>query len=277
MQEDKNKAMNKTIFITGASSGLGKITAKLFAERGWTVIATMRKPDSETELSQLPNIHLLQLDVSDPGQINDVAAKAEQIGPIDVLFNNAGYVLAGALEATSDEQMEQQFNTNVFGPIRLARAFLPYFRERGKGTIITTTSLGAYIPDPFMSMYAATKSALETWTEGMSYELDRLGIKIKTIVPGFMETNFVANAQMTLHDAYQDDWNKVLAAYANPGSAMQGDDPADIARVIYEAATDDKKQLHYFAGNDATTRHNELLLEGINSVLNKRKKAFLGN
>lgn len=269
--------MNKTIFITGASSGLGKVTAKLFAEKGWTVFATMRKPENETELSELPNIHLLQLDINNPIQILEVVKKAEQITPVDVLFNNAGYVLAGALEAISEEQMFEQFNTNVFGTIRLTKAFLPYFRTRKQGTIITTTSLGAYIPDPFMALYAATKSALETWTEGMSYELAGIGVRIKTIVPGFMQTNFVGNAQLKQHEAYQEDWNKVLTVYAQPDASSNADNPADIAKVIYEAATDNKKQLHYFAGNDATTRYTELISSGIDLVLDTRKGAFLGN
>ncbi|CAM3691494.1 SDR family oxidoreductase [Sphingobacterium prati] len=268
--------MSQTIFITGASSGLGKLTAKLFAEKGWTVIATMRNPEKETELSQLPNVHLLQLDVSNANQIADVVVKAEQISQVDVLFNNAGYVLAGALEGISDEQMEQQFNTNVFGTIRLTRAFLPHFRARKVGIILTTTSLGAYIPDPFMSLYAATKSALETWAEGMTYELDRQGIRIKTIIPGFMQTNFVGNAQMSFHEAYEEDWNNVLSAYAHPDASANSDNPADIAEVIYAAATDGKNQIHYFAGHDATTRYKELNLKGIDSILDTRKKLFLG-
>ena len=267
--------MNKTIFITGASSGLGKATAKLFSEKGWTVIATMRNPESEIELSQLPNVHLLELDICNADQIVAVVAKAEQIAPIDVLFNNAGYVLAGALESTSDEQLEQQFNTNVFGTIRLTRAFLPYFRTRKAGTIITTTSLGAYIPDPFMALYSATKSALDSWTAGMSYELDRIGVNIKTIVPGFMQTNFVGNAQIIQPEAtYLKDWEKVLNAYANPNTGVNADNPFDIARVVYEAATDEKKSLHYFAGNDAMTRYKELNLQGIDSILGTRKKLF---
>ncbi|WP_417361331.1 SDR family oxidoreductase [Galbibacter sp.] len=270
--------MNKTIFITGASSGLGKVTAKLFSEKGWTVIATMRNPERETELSQLPNVHLLELDICNANQIIAVVAKAEQIAPIDVLFNNAGYVFAGALEATSDEQLEQQFNTNVFGTIRLTRAFLPYLRARKTGTIITTTSLGAYIPDPFMALYSATKAALENWTEGMSYELDRIGVCIKTIVPGFMQTSFVGNAQMAQPGAaYQEDWEKVLNVYANPITAANADNPSDIAKVVYEAATDEKKSLHYIAGNDATTRYRELSLQGIDSILDTRKKVFFDN
>lgn len=269
--------MDKTIFITGASSGLGRVTAKLFAEKGWTVFATMRKPENETELSALQNIHLLQLDISNPSQILEAVKKAEQINPVDVLFNNAGYVLAGTLEAISEEQMYEQFNTNVFGAIRLTKAFLPYFRTRKQGTIITTTSLGAYIPDPFMALYAATKSALEAWTEGMSYELAGIGVRIKTIVLGFLQTNFVGNAQLKPHVAYQGDWNKVLTVYARPDASSNADNPADVAEVVYEAATDNKKQLHYFAGNDAKTRYAELISSGIDLVLDTRKETFLGN
>ena len=217
--------MNKTIFITGASSGLGKVTAKLFAEKGWTVIATIRNIELASELSQLENVHLLELDINDADEILKVIEKAEQISPIDVVFNNAGYALAGALEAISDEQMIQQFNINVFGTMRLTRAVLPYFRARKTGTIITTTSLGAYIPDPFMSIYSASKSALEVWTEGMTYELDSLGISIKTIVPGFMQTNFVGNAQMAFHEAYQEKMNQILEVYANPEVGANADNP----------------------------------------------------
>ena len=129
-----------------------------------------------------------------------------------------------------------------------------------------------------MALYSASKSALEGWTEGMSYELDRIGVSIKTIVPGFMQTNFVGNAQMIQHkSAYREDWEKVLTAYANPNAAVSADDTSDIAEVVYEAATDGKKSLHYFAGNDATTRYKELSLQGIDSILDTRKKVFFDN
>lgn len=269
--------MKKTIFITGASSGLGKATAKLFAENDWIVIATMRNPENETEFVQYPNVHLLKLDITDPTQVTETVAKAEQISPIGVLFNNAGYVLAASLEATSETQMQAQFNTNFFGTIRLTKAVLPHLRARKKGIILTTTSLGAYIPDPFMSLYAASKSALETWSAAMSYELDRYNIQMKTIIPGFMQTNFVNNAQMVKFDAYEEDWNKVLAAYAVPNENAIIDQPEDIAAVVLEAATDDIKQLHYFAGKDATTRHKDLESAGIDAIIKDRKTSFLGD
>ena len=109
----KIKKMDKTIFITGASSGLGKTTAKLFAANGWTVIATMRNPEKETELTELPNMHLLKLDINNTTQITQVASEAVKISSVDVLFNNAAYALMGAFEGTTDEQLTRQINTNL--------------------------------------------------------------------------------------------------------------------------------------------------------------------
>lgn len=266
--------MNKTIFITGASSGLGKTAVNLFAEKGWTVIAAMRNIDNSDEVFQLPNVHPIKLDVNNVAEIALAVEQAEKISPVDVLFNNAGYALAGALEAYTDEQMEHQFQTNVFGLIRLTRAFLPYFRARKSGVILTTTSLSAYIPDPFMALYSASKAAIENWTEGMVYELNRFSIRIKTIVPGLMQTNFVDNAQIAFHDDYQEDFNKMISFYNNPENATSGDSAAEIANVVYEAATDGKNQLHYFAGNNAISNQKELNLYGIDALTAGRKQYF---
>lgn len=122
----KNKNMNPTIFITGASSGLGKATAKLFATKGWTVIATMRDPEKETELSQFPNIHLLKLDISKSKQISEVAFQAEKISPIDVLLNNAAFGLMGPFEGTADEELAQLINTNFLGTLLVTKSFFPF-------------------------------------------------------------------------------------------------------------------------------------------------------
>ncbi|WP_308991990.1 SDR family oxidoreductase [Mariniflexile litorale] len=265
--------MNKTIFITGASSGLGKATAKLFASKGWTVIAAMRQPEKETELIQLPNIHLLKLDISHKKQIAEAASKAEKISPIDVLFNNAAYGLMGAFEGTTSEQLEQQINTNFLGTILVTKSFLPYFRARKSGTIITATSSTANIPYPYIAVYAATKSALETWTEGMSYELNEFGIHIKTIVPAFMQTNFGNNAQMVLHPEYQEKFNQYITAIKTD-SSIKRDTPESIADVVYQAATDNKKQLHYTAGNLSTTEYEWLKKAGIEKVITIMNKRF---
>lgn len=128
--------MKKTIFITGASAGIGKATAKLFANKGWNVIATMRKPENETELNLLENVTLIQLDVNNPQQIKDVAQKALALGDVDVVFNNAGYALLGVLEAITDEQLVAQMETNFFGVVRVTQAFIPGFRERGSDYLL---------------------------------------------------------------------------------------------------------------------------------------------
>ena len=167
--------MTKTIFITGASTGLGRASAQLFAAKGWKVIATMRDPSKETELQTTPNVTVLALDVTDSGQIADAAAKALAMGPVDVLFNNAGYGLAGAFEGATDEQLTRQLDTNLLGVMRVTQAFLPAMRERGQGTIVTTTSIGGLVTFPFNSVYHATKWGLEGWSESLAFELEPFG------------------------------------------------------------------------------------------------------
>lgn len=124
-----NDRTGKSIFITGASSGLGRATAKLFASRGWKVIATMRNPERDTELKNISGVTLMSLDITDPQQIKTAAEQAVAIHGIDVVFNNAGYGLAGPLEGLADEQIVRMVNTNLMGTIRTTKAFIPHFRE----------------------------------------------------------------------------------------------------------------------------------------------------
>lgn len=265
--------MNKTIFITGSSKGLGKSTAKFFAAKGWTVIATMRNPENETELTQLQNVHVLKLDINDAKQITEVVKEAEKIASIDVLFNNAGIGLAGPLEATADHQLEKLINTNLLGTILVSKALIPFFRERHKGTIITTTSSTAYIPYPFIAVYEATKAALENWTSSMNYELERFGIHIKTVVPGYMKTNFGSNGGFVAHPDYQEGFDKYLSVLMSEIDSIS-DNPENIAEVVYEAATDNKNQITYIAGNHATKEVEWLSRVGIESVLDSMRKRF---
>lgn len=265
--------MNKTIFITGASSGLGKATAKLLASKGWLVIAAMRQPEKETELSVLPNVQVLKLDISNRKEILEAVAEAEKISPVDVLLNNAAYGLIGAFEGTTAEQLEQQINTNLLGTLLVTKAFLPYFRSRKSGVVITITSSTANIPYPFVAVYAATKAALETWTEGMSYELKEFGIQMKTIVPGYMQTNFGSNAQMVLHADYQPVFDEYLAAMRSD-SGTKRDVPDTIAKVVYDAVTDKEHQLHYPAGELATKEYQWLKESGIEEVISTMDKRF---
>ncbi|WP_316757690.1 SDR family oxidoreductase [Pedobacter aquatilis] len=134
--------MQKTIFITGASSGLGKATAKLFQAKGWSVIATMRNPEKENELKELPNVTLVKLDVTDAAAIQETVSTILQSLAVDVVLNNAVYGLIGPLEALKDEQILSQVQTNLFGVINVIRAFLPYFRERSGSFININSTFG---------------------------------------------------------------------------------------------------------------------------------------
>lgn len=253
----------KTIFITGASSGLGKATAKIFASKGWRVIATMRNPENEKELSQIDNVHVLPLDVTSESSIQKAVDAAIRISPVDVVFNNAGYGLTGALEGYSDEQINGQFNTNVLGVIKVTQAFLLHLRKQKSGLIISTTSIGGLTAFPFSSIYHATKWALEGWSESMSFELALHNIKIKTISPGGINTNFMTRGlDVGRHEAYTTAFEKWISSFSNSDSPVQFSDPATIAEVVYEAATDGKDQLRYLAGNDAVSTYKHRLNVG---------------
>lgn len=256
----------KTILITGAASGLGKATALLFAQRDWHVIATMRTLKTDAELAAFPNITSLALDITDAEQISQVVAQVTTEGGVDVVFNNAGYILAGPLEGVSDQQLLGQITTNLLAPIRITQAFLPYFRQRGSGLIINTTSLSALIPDPFLSVYVAAKAGLEQWSHSMRFELDKFGIQIKTIVPGFIKTNLANSADIAQSEPYAPYFNQFLGLFSNPEFVNAGATPEQIAEVVFEAATDGKDQVRYLAGPDAQSKVAELQRVGIEAL-----------
>lgn len=252
--------MQKTIFITGASAGLGKATAKLFQSKGWNVIATLRNPANETELTQLENVTVLPLDVTNLDQIKSTVAKAISLHNIDVVFNNAGYGLMGALEGISDDKIVKQIDTNLLGVLRVTQAFIPHFREKKSGVFITTTSIGGLWGFPISSVYHATKFALEGWSESMSHELGQFNISIKTVAPGGIVTDFAGRSlDMNSLPEYGAIEKKMFDSF---GELMHNASTAEqIADVVYEAATDGKDQVRYVAGADANmmyTRHLEI-------------------
>jgi NAD(P)-dependent dehydrogenase (short-subunit alcohol dehydrogenase family) len=270
--------MSKTIFITGASTGLGKAAAKLFAENGWQVIATMRKPENETELKDLDNVTLLPLDVTNPEQIKTTAEKAIEMGGVDVVFNNAGYGLAGPFEGVTDEQLVRQMNTNLLGVMRVTQAFIPHFREKRSGLFITTTSIGGLVALPFNSAYHATKWALEGWSESMAFELNKFGIGIKTVSPGGIQTDFAGRSlDMATHPAYDDLIAQVMKIFMNPERAKDYSTAEQIAEVVYEAATDGKDQLRYVAGADAQAMYAQRLQIGDEAFRKGVDQMFFGN
>ncbi|QKZ14735.1 SDR family oxidoreductase [Spirosoma sp. KUDC1026] len=252
--------MTKTIFITGASAGIGKATAKLFAAKGWKVIATMRKPEDETELNQLSTITLLPLDVTNVDQINDTVQQALALGDIDVVFNNAGYSVLGALEATTDEQIVRQMETNFLGTVRVTKAFIPTFREKRSGLFINTTSSAGLMAFPVSSMYDASKWALEGWAESLSFELEQFGIGIKNIEPGLVATDMTERSVFPSHPAYDTLAGKFFAVIGGPDVKMSTSE--EIADVVYEAATDGKDTLRYVCGEDAKALYAQRLAAG---------------
>ena len=209
-------------------------------------------PKSEKELGDISGVTLMALDVTDPRAIENVAKQVVGSGGVDVVFNNAGYGLAGPLEGLKDEQILRMVNTNMLGPIRTTKAFIPYFREKKAGLFINTTSIGGLLTVPFNSIYHATKWALEGWSESMAFELNQFGIGIKTVEPGGIKTDFFTRSLDTgHHPAYDALVNKVMSMITDPKQMETYSSPEQIAEVVYEAATDGKDQLRYVAGADA--------------------------
>ena len=267
----------KTIFITGSSSGLGRAAAKLFSVRGWNVIATMRNPEKEKELTDLAGVVLLPLDITEPVQIERAAAKAISAGGVNVVFNNAGYGMAGPLEGLADEQILRMVNTNLMGAIRTTKAFIPHFREKRAGLFINTTSLGGLITVPFNSIYHATKWALEGWSESMAFELNQLGIGMKTVAPGGMRTDFFTRSfDAGRHPAYNALLDKVMGKVTDPEQMETYSTPEQIAEVVYEAATDGLGRLRYVAGADAKAAYSTRLRLGDEGFREAMRQRFFG-
>ena len=268
----------KTIFITGSSSGLGRATAKLFASKGWKVIASMRNPSNEKELGVVLGISLMSLDITDPREIERVAQEVVASGGVDVVFNNAGYGLTGALEALTDEQILRVVETNMLGAIRTTKAFVPHFRQKRAGLFINTTSIGGLMTVPFNSLYHATKWALEGWSESMAFELNQFGIGIKTIEPGGMKTDFFTRSLDTArHPAYDGLVNRVMGIITDPKQMATYSSPERIAEIVYEAATDGKDQLRYVAGSDAKAMHEMRLQVGDEAFRKAMAQQFFGD
>src|SRR6266850_8501370 len=245
--------MTKTIFITGTSSGLGKVTALHFAKRGWNVAATMRTPEKESELIAYDNIKLFKLDVTDIQQVQVATERAiAAFGKIDVVVNNAGAGSYGALEFAEESTIDWQFALNVRGPINVIRAFMPHFRANNGGMFINISSfMGVLTAMPTGSLYNMSKFALEGLTEGLYYELKPLNIELRLVEPGgsrgnnFLE-NIVFNAHPEIRD-YDAITSKVNAMFASIDRDSL-DDPQEIVDEIYALATGANQQFRTLVG-----------------------------
>ena len=246
--------MNKTVLITGTSSGLGRAAARLFVAKGWNVVATMRRPERETELDRLERVLVTRLDVRDPASIEAaVAAGIATFGRIDALVNNAGYGAYGPLEATPAAKIRRQFDVNVLGLLAMTRALLPHFRANRSGTIVNVSSVGGRIAFPLGTLYHRTKFAVEGLSEALHYELAALGVRVKIVEPGGIDTDFGGRSLDFSNDPELTEYQPLVQSVLDVMGPMmsQGSSPEQIAEVVYAATTDERDQLRYEAGTDA--------------------------
>jgi NAD(P)-dependent dehydrogenase (short-subunit alcohol dehydrogenase family) len=248
------------VLITGCSSGFGHASALAFARRGDRVFATMRDPLAGAELEKTAAreglaLEICPLDVCDPSSIAAALARAAQAGPLDVLVNNAGIELRSSIEDASDEDVQRQFDTNVFGVLRTIRAALPVMRTRKSGTIVNVSSIAGIVSRPYAGLYAASKHALEAISEALHFEVQPFGIRVVLIEPGQYGTrlgdNALVGAGFTPASPY---WERaerfdVAVKGLRPGGVAGSAD--DVARLIVEAVDDAAPRLRYLAGGDA--------------------------
>lgn len=239
--------MNKKVaIVTGASSGIGEATAALLASNGYKVYGTSRKGGN---YSHHP-FKMIALDVNNEESVKyGIKEVIDKEGRIDLVVNNAGFgIAAGGAEETSIAQTQQMFDTNFFGVVRVIRAVLPYMRQQGEGRIINIGSILGLIPAPYMATYAATKHAIEGYSESLDHELRTRGIRLSVVEPAYTKTNFEANAPEL--DSPIEEYAIARKALAKilKAAVESGDDPKMVAQVVLKAATDKRQKLRYAAG-----------------------------
>jgi NAD(P)-dependent dehydrogenase (short-subunit alcohol dehydrogenase family) len=243
--------MTQTVFITGASTGIGRDTAQLFHNKGWNVVATMRTPSKAGAwATDGERMLVLPLDVTDPASIDAARdAAIARFARIDVVVNNAGYGLVGPFEASTHEQVARQIETNVYGVMHVTRALLPHLRESRSSVLINVASMGGRITFPLYSVYHATKWAVEGFTESLQHELRAFGVRVKIIEPGPIKTDFydrsmdlVTKPGLTAYDSYV---ARVMPNMQKAGATAPGG--SLVAGVIFRAATDGSSRLRYSA------------------------------
>jgi len=239
-----------TVLITGCSSGFGLETARLFLERGWDVVATMRKPQPDV-LPSSERLRVLALDITQP---DSVAQAVSEAGPIDVLVNNAGFGAPIPVELTPLETARALFETNTLGTLAMTQAVLPQFRERSAGVIVNVTSTVTLRPLPLVGVYRASKAAVNAFTESLAVEVEPFGVRVRLVLPGRSpETRFSANAREYLHGAdhpaYAPLFQRVLASFQDTTGPITH--APDVAQAIWRAATDPTAPMRMAAGDDA--------------------------
>lgn len=243
---------SKAVLITGCSTGIGHATAELLAREGWTVYATARKPETLKDL-EAQGCRTLALDVTDEASMSAaVDAVVEAEGAVGVLVNNAGYSQSGAVESVPMEQVRRQFETNVFGLIRMCQLALPGMRAQGWGRIVNLSSMGGRLTFPGGGMYHATKYAVEAMSDALRFEVRGFGVKVIIVEPGLIVTSFgdtAAAAASGQTDGPYADFNRAIAkatdeVYKGP-LAKLGAGPEAVAKTISEALNAERPKTRY--------------------------------
>jgi len=234
------------VLITGASSGIGRAVARVFAAHGFEVFGTSRNPHRTEPLA---GVELIALDVTDAASVTAaVTTVVQRAGRIDILVNNAGFGVLGAAEESSTAQAQDLFDTNFFGLVRVTREVLPYLRAQGSGRIVNIGSVLGFLPAPYGALYAASKHAVEGYSESLDHETRDFGVRVTVVEPAYTSTSFEANATdvdspIGSYAPVREHVKKVLVQ-----SVRTGDDPAVVAQVVLRAATSRAPKLRYPAG-----------------------------
>jgi NAD(P)-dependent dehydrogenase (short-subunit alcohol dehydrogenase family) len=258
-----SSSKNKVAVVIGSSSGIGYETALMLARNGFLTYATMRNLNKSENIKSIAAkeslpIRITQLDVTDSESINNaVKVILSEAGRIDLLINDAGYVLNGAFEHLSMDEIKALYETNVFGLIRTTQAVLPTMRKQKSGIIVNISSVGGRFGVPASSAYVSTKFAVEGLSESMTYELEPFGIKVIIIEPGVIRTNIfnsvvVANKSQDPNSPYSQMTQTIASAFEKMVKNASSS-PEVVAKVVVEAVTNQNPNLRYLAGKDAET------------------------
>src|SRR5881398_3130949 len=237
---------NKITLVTGVSSGIGREIAQLLAERGARVFGTVRNPKSA---GSIRGVELVSMDVTEDASVNAaVQSIVQKAGPIQFLVNNAGYSLMGALEETSVDEARQQFETNLFGVLRVTNAILPKMRQQGFGRIVNISSVLGFLPAPYMGVYAASKHAVEGYTETLDHEIRRFGVRALLVEPAYTKTKIKGNSKFAkvALEVYADERKRLTDAVQQ--NIEHGDDPRIVAEAVFRAVTAKSPRLRYPVG-----------------------------
>jgi NAD(P)-dependent dehydrogenase (short-subunit alcohol dehydrogenase family) len=236
------------VLVTGASSGIGRATVAACSARGWSVAATMRRPEDGADLATLPGVVVLPLDVTSQESVESaVAAVVARFGRLDAVVNNAGYAVDGVFEGADDASIRRQFETNVFGLMRVTRAAIPVMRRQRSGTLVQVSSMGGRVTFPLYSIYHATKWAVEGFSESLAFELRPFGIRMRLVEPGAIRTEFYGRSREPIAAPPGAGYDDLVARCEtiSLSGGRQGQGPEVVASTIIRAIADRSWRLRY--------------------------------